>query len=147
VRVLRWDGEVIGVRHRDHTGLKYAVTRSSNDFPKSLQPATLIVISHRRNHLTLALSLTRFLSVAHPLYFYTVSLVLIISIRTSPSDAVLFDDGYKLRVWYGWVWVYYSFTEFGSPSSRARVCVYTHILYIYIEINRGGIAERIKADA
>lgn len=42
VRIITWcgAGRVIGVRHRDHTKLKYTPRRAfvSNDFPKSLRP-------------------------------------------------------------------------------------------------------------
>jgi len=117
---LRWDREVIGVRHRDHTGLKYAVTRSSNDFPKSLQPATLIVISHRWNYLSPYLShlLTIILySLSHPHYIY-------------PNVSLCCCSTMDINCGCGTVGMgYYSFTEFGSPSSCARVCVY--IIYVY----------------
>lgn len=40
--VRRWRGGVIGIRNRDHTRLIFAVTRSTNDFPKpSPSPAPL----------------------------------------------------------------------------------------------------------
>jgi hypothetical protein len=94
--------------------------------------------------LSLSLSPDFSLSLTHYISIRSLSSSLYLSERRPPT--LLFDDGYKLRVWYGG----YGYI-IRSPNldhrHRVRVYVFIHIYYIYIQINRGGIAERIKADA